>query len=426
MNYDKYLSDRQKLQSQAQALINAGTKESFEKADELLDQMSKLDEQYTAETRLQMANDRVMNSEPRGILLPWMSGEHMDMVSGRCYYTGAEPQDNTFLSAAQTMVDIARRENPDAVTLLNMDGALGSIVRGMVTGKWDSLELKNIVTTTSSGTLIPSVLSAQIIDLMRNLSLFTAAGVPVAYMDSNNLTISRVKTDPTFKFKQEGEAAEESSFELDGVELKSKTAYGYAYITLEAIQSSQNLDTVLRQVFAAAMANAIDVAMLYGQKAGSGGYDSFAPSGIMNDSDILVTQSGETPSYDDIVKAAGAIRRANGVPMTWAVNAATDEALELLKDSTGQYLAPPKALDSLQKIVSNQLAASDETGYDALVFDPKAMLIGVQNNLQIKIIEDEACLKRGLVGFQIYSMLDCKVVRPKAICKVTGIGKAAE
>ena len=426
MTYDEYLSKRQKMENQAQTLIAEGTKESLVKSDEILDQISKLDEQYTAETRLRMANERALNNEPQMILMPWMTGERLDMTTGRCYSTGTAAQDSTFLSPAWSMTDIAKRDNPDDAMLLNMDGALGSVVRGMVTGRWDSPELKDVVTTTSSGTLIPSVLSAQIIDLMRNLSLFTAAGVPVAAMETNNLTISRVKTDPTFKFKQEGEAAEESSFELDGVELKAKTAYGYAYVTLEAVQSSRNLDTVLRQVFAAAMANAIDIGMLYGQKAGSGGFDSFAPAGIINDAEILTVQSGETPSYDDVVKAAGAIRRVNGTPTAWAVNAATDEALELLKDSTGQYLAPPKALEGLQKIVSNQLTADETAGSDALVFDPTAMLIGVQNNLVIKIIEDENCLKKGLVGFQIYSMLDCKVIRPKAICRITGIGKAAE
>ncbi|MCI5529411.1 MAG: phage major capsid protein, partial [Blautia sp.] len=101
--------------------------------------------------------------------------------------------------------------------------------------------------------------------------------------------------------------------------------------------------------------------------------------------------------------------------------AATDEALEMLKDSTGQYLEPPMSLNGMQKIVSNQLAYDEEKGSDALVFDPTAMVIGLQNNLVIKVIEDGECLKKGLVGFQIYSMLDCKAVRPKAICRVVGL-----
>ena len=141
----------------------------------------------------------------------------------------------------------------------------------------------------------------------------------------------------------------------------------------------------------------------------------------MNDEDILTVSSGQKASYDDIVKAVGAIKRNNGMPSIWSVNAAVDESLELLKDSTGQYLAPPVSVANMNKIVSNQLASDKTNGSDGLVFDPTAMLIGLQNSLVIKLIEDEKCLKNGLVGFQIYSMLDCKTVRPKAICKITGM-----
>ena len=248
------------------------------------------------------------------------------------------------------------------------------------------------------------------------------AGVPVVPMKSNNVTISRVKKDPIFTFKAEGAEAEESTFELDGVQLNSKTCYGYAYVTIEAINSSQNLDAILKQVFAAAIANSVDIAMLYGQQAADGeSYEDFAPYGIMNDKDILAVPASSTVSYDDVIKGAGAIRKNNGTPTAWAINAVTEEALELLKTTDGQYLQQPKSLDGLKKIVSNQLSNDESKGSDILVFDPKAMLIGIQNNIRIKIIEDEKCLKNGLVGFQIYTMQDCKVVRPKSICKITGV-----
>ena len=98
MTYDEYLSKRQKMENQAQTLIAEGTKESLVKSDEILDQISKLDEQYTAETRLRMANERALNNEPQMILMPWMTGERLDMTTGRCYSTGIVVQDNTFLS----------------------------------------------------------------------------------------------------------------------------------------------------------------------------------------------------------------------------------------------------------------------------------------------------------------------------------------
>lgn len=91
------------------------------------------------------------------------------------------------------------------------------------------------------------------------------------------------------------------------------------------------------------------------------------------------------------------------------------------KTSDGQYLKEPLAIEKLNKVVSNQLKYDEEIGSDALVFDPQALLIGIQNNIQIKIIEDGECLKKGLIAFQIYSMLDCKAVVPKNICKITGI-----
>lgn len=420
MTYKEYLQKRKDLMDKVNAQIESNTKESLEEADRIMYEVRILDADYETEANERLANERALSDEYNSVVrAPWMTGSCVDFVNHRSYPTNNMVQDKLFLNNG-SMTDRIKATDPNAAMLLNMDGALGSVVRGMVTGRWDRPELKNVVTTTSSGTLIPAVLSAQIIDQMRDFSLFTAAGVPVAPMESNNLTISRVKTDPTFSFKEEGEEATESSFELDGIELKAKTAYGYAYVTLEAIQSSKNLDAVLRQVFAAAMANAIDIGMLYGQKNGEG-FDSFAPSGIMNDADILTIPSGDAASYDDIVKAAGKIRRANGVPTAWAVNAAIDEALDLLKDLNGQYLTPPASMGTMNKIVSNQLAYDETTGSDGLVFDPTAMIIGLQNSLVIKIIEDEKCLKNGLVGFQIYSMLDCKTVRPKAICKITGM-----
>ena len=306
----------------------------------------------------------------------------------------------------------------------NLD--LGKTVRGLVTGNWtDALEERDSISTTSAGVLIPSVLSASLIDKARNLSLFTAAGVPIVPMQTNNLTIARVKTDPVFAFKEELAEATESSFELEPVELKAKTAYGYAYCSLEAIHSASNLNEILNQVFSQAFADMIDKAMLYGQD-DSGQLATYAPSGIMNDASINAIVA-ENKGYKDFIKAIGAVRRGNGIPTVCAVNAATEELLTLLTDANGSVLMPPKAFEDLQKIVSNQLVEDVSDGSDALVFDPRAMVIGIQNNIRIKMITDsDYCLKNGAVGFQIFSMLDCAVCQPKHITKITGIKEQAE
>lgn len=329
---------------------------------------------------------------------------------------GGEQLNKVFLNKADKLADTVKLS--DETNALNDDGALAEVVRGMVTGKWNNIAIKNAVTTTTSGVLIPEVLSAKIIDLAREKSLFSSVGVPTVNMNTDNVKISRIKKDPTFSFKAEGQEAEESSFELDSVDLKSKTAYGYAYVTLEAIKSSVNLDSILYKVFSEAMANCIDRAFLYGQNE-----DTFAPSGILNDSEInhIECSEGSKNLYDEFIRAIGRIKRFNGVPTSLCINSDTEELLSMCRDSNGQYLAAPLPVQKLNRVVSNQLKYDEETGSDALVFDPQALLVGIQNNIQIKMIEDGECLKKGLIAFQIYSMLDCKAVVPKNICKITAI-----
>ena len=337
------------------------------------------------------------------------------------HITKEQHTESLFINKNEKFADRIKVSEEDK-EIFGHEGALGELIRGVVTGKWKNKAMKNAVTTTTSGVLIPNILSSQIIDLARNISLFTSANVPIIPMETDNMKISRVKSDPIFKFKKEGEAATESNIELDDVNLKAKTCYGYAYVTLESIKSSKNLEDVIRNTFAQSIAQGIDKAFLYGQyDETSSTYDDFAPVGILNDEDINSIIATANSGYDDIIKAIGTVKKANGNPTAFGYNSETEELLSLLKTTEGLYLEAPKYVQNLNHIVSNQLAYDSSNGSDALVFDPKALLIGIQENIQIKIIEDEKCLKNGLVGFQIFTMQDCSTVYPKHICKITGI-----
>lgn len=322
---------------------------------------------------------------------------------------------------------IALRSKDKLIDTLNLTSEernldIGKYIRGVVTGNWNGADAeKRALTTTATGVMIPSVLSAQIIDYARNISLFSSANVPIIPMDSNNLTISRIKNDPIFKFKEEGKEAIESSFELEPVELKSKTCYGYAYVSIEAIQSSKNLSQTIINTFSSAIASAIDKGMLYGQYNGSS-YEDYAPNGIMNDEYINSISFTPSEGYDAFIKAIGKIKRDNGNPSVYCMNSDTEEMLDLLKDSNGKYLEKPNSVNDLIKIVTNQLNSDEGTGNDALVFDANSMIIGIQKNINIEMFNNtDECIKKGLVGFRIYSMLDCVATQPKKICKITGI-----
>jgi HK97 family phage major capsid protein len=341
---------------------------------------------------------------------------------------GSSIIDNKFYSGNSTASEsISVRKSETFKRKLNIENRglnIGKYIRGIATGNWENAENeKRAMTTAGTGTLIPQELSADIIDMARAVSLFTSADVPVIPMKSNNVTISRVKKDPVFSFKQEAKSGVSAEFELEPVELKSKTCYGYAYVSLEAIKSSKNLDFIIYDVFSKAIANSIDKAMLYGQyNTSTTSYDDFAPAGIMNDEGIKKLVAVEGQGYDTFIKAISKVRKENGNPTSYCINSDTEELLSLLKTSDGQYLNPPQAIEKLNKVVSNQLNSDEESGSDALVFDPLSMIIGIQNEIQIQMFDNtDECIKNGLVGFRVYAMIDCVATQPNHICKIEGI-----
>lgn len=334
--------------------------------------------------------------------------------------------DSVELRSGETFSDRVMRSEEAA----NLD--LGKYVRGLVTGNWEGAEEeKRSVTISSIGTIIPTVLSSQILDYALNTSIFLQSEVPTVPMDSNNLTYAKIRKigTPEFikkevqnnefiqkdYFKKELEEGKQIDLDLEEVTLKTKTCYAYSYVSLESITSAKNLSQILIKAFGDVISNAVDYAFLYGQyNSSEKKFEEFAPEGILNDTNIssLTTKS---ITWDEYIKAVGKIKGYNGLASHYAINSKTEEALNLLKTTEGQYLSKPQCLEDLSPVVSNQL--EDGT---SIVFDKEALVIGIQNSLAIRMITDsDYCIKNGAIGFQIYCMIDCKTLYPQNICKIT-------
>jgi HK97 family phage major capsid protein len=113
------------------------------------------------------------------------------------------------------------------------------------------------------------------------------------------------------------------------------------------------------------------------------------------------------------------------MPTVWGMNAKTEENYNLLKDSNGDYMQAPGVAQNLNKIVSNNLPYDETAGSESLVYDPEALMIGIQDGMKFEVFRgsDEG-IKKGMVGFRIYAMVDLKVLRPDFVTKITGIGAA--
>ncbi|MGO0943635.1 phage major capsid protein, partial [Clostridioides difficile] len=80
--------------------------------------------------------------------------------------------------------------------------SLGKYIKGMHIGDWKDanieMEAYKALNTSTGSTLIPSELSAGIIDLARNK--MALSNINVIPMETNNLTLAKVKSDPKFSF----------------------------------------------------------------------------------------------------------------------------------------------------------------------------------------------------------------------------------
>lgn len=295
---------------------------------------------------------------------------------------------------------------------------LGKYVKGMVTGNWVGAEEERQVfmslNTSTGTTLIPTELSAKVIDLARpKMSL---EGVPIIPMTTNNLTIAKIVSDPQFGFKKELEETTESEMTFAPVNLKSKTIYGLMKVSLELFESASNIEQVITQAMANSIAQSIDNAGLYGK-------GDKEPLGITKVEGINVIENIEpieTSKYIPYVRGIRHITKANGTPNTITYNSDIDTEFNLLTDTTGQPLNAPQVINLMDKKLSNNVKDKQ-----ALIFDRNNIVMGLQNKISIETSR-ELGFKDGSVYLRIYGMLDFAVLNPKAITKLNYKGFAEE
>jgi HK97 family phage major capsid protein len=406
MDKQTYKNQRNAMLAEADALIQDGKlKESEAKMNEI----KKLDVEFANKKSLE-TDHGVMDLASKSVKIE--GGKVVEATTGAFAISDDNQKHKLYFKN-----DKLSTKTPDHKNL-----SLGKYLKGAITGDWkgapnERLEFQALSTATAS-VMIPEILSNQVIDLARNKSIFFQSNVPMIDMESNNLTISKVATDPVFGFKAEGAPATESTMTFEAVRLQSKTCYGLMSITLEALQSSANLEEVVRNTMAEALAQTIDRAFLYGDGINE-------PAGVLTNPDINAITGGAIENFDPFVKAVGAVRRGNGDATTWALNATTDEELNMLKDTTSQPLNSPDVLDGLDKIISNQLLDNEGVGLNestSIIYDPTSMIIGMQSPISVELSrEANDAYQKGIVYLRVYCMTDIQLLQPKWFSKVTGL-----
>lgn len=292
-----------------------------------------------------------------------------------------------------------------------------ALLKGIGTGVWEQNE-KRAISTDNWGSIIPTGVSAKVIEGAFNKSLFLDSDIPIVPMENGNITIPRVKTSSLVKPSQKEEYAigQELDVDLEPVNLSAKTVYGYCTISNELLlKSDPSAETILRETFSKAIAEALDRACLYTEKETNGTPKAYAIKGVWNDQDVnsLEVGSTDTIDYDDVIDGIAKVESQNYLVTNIAMNSENKKELAKMKNTVGDYMTPPKDYDALNKTMTNQLEKDN-----LLVYNSNALVLGLMSNLIVKKAEGTEDLKRNTTTFSFAIYADLAITMPKGICKI--------
>lgn len=194
-------------------------------------------------------------------------------------------------------------------------------------------------TGTTGGTLVATnLLSGSFIEVLRNQSRVLSLGATLLSGLVGNVDIPRQTGQSTAYWTTEGTSTTESEATFDKVSLSMKTVGTYSQISRNMLmQSTPDIDMIVRADLMAVVALALDLAGLSG--AGTGG----VPLGIANTSGIgsvVGGTNGAQLSIDNLIDLETQLASSNApeTSLAYLANAKSVGWMKKLKSTTGQYL----------------------------------------------------------------------------------------
>ncbi|WP_251862142.1 phage major capsid protein [Clostridium sp. Marseille-Q2269] len=231
---------------------------------------------------------------------------------------------------------------------------------------------------------------------------------PIVPMETGTVRIGKIDEDMELDFKERGAVGKNTSLGLKPVDLVAKTLYGYVEVAEEDIQDVYQIENILMKAFSDAVAKALDNNFLY-TNSNASTKEGVYPNGIMDNVDIKKIQVSSV-DYDMVAKARLEISKENGEPDTIGINPNELYSLQILKDSTGQYIQTPVFYGNLTQIESNGLKPKH-----VLVMDSNAVAVGIRNQIDFKVMND---IKKGTILMRVMVRADVLPIRENHICKI--------
>lgn len=286
----------------------------------------------------------------------------------------------------------------------------GELIRAVAMGP-KSERVRNALTSTDAaagGVTVPEAVLDEFIDVLRSKTRTVQAGARTLMLDEGNVRIVRAESDPTSGWREENAVVAEGDPAFSGLEFKAKTLASLVKVPVELLQDSVNIDRVLMELFAGALAVELDRAALVGSGV------SPEPLGVWDTVGVNALTPDPVLSYDALLDGWDAMSTANAEdPTAVILNPTALRTLRGLKDTTGRYLRPPESLIETPLLGTTSLAADQ-----VIVGDWTKLVLGVRQQLRVQV-HQQTFADRLQVAFIAYLRADIGIETAKSFAKFT-------
>jgi HK97 family phage major capsid protein len=265
-------------------------------------------------------------------------------------------------------------------------------------------------TTTSAPEIVPvEHRPDQYIGPFRRALFARRLGARVLSGLRGDLSIPKYGTGLTTGWVDENEALTESNMTFDSVSLTPHHAGALTELSRQLVQqSSPDVEDLVRSDMGAALAQAIDAAMI------DGGATAKEPTGILRASGTLSsTLAG--PTWAQVLAMVGQVEdQSVPGPLNWLLSPKTARVLRGTgHDVTEEYLMADGRMGEVQAYASAQVPNVDATHGVAILGDFTQVMLGIWSELDI-LVNPYAETPKGNIYVRAMSTVDVAIRRPEA------------
>ncbi|MEI8375357.1 MAG: phage major capsid protein [Planctomycetota bacterium] len=311
-----------------------------------------------------------------------------------------------------------------AAAVLNRPELLSSFEKRAMMGAVDA----------GGGYLLNPVLSGSVIDLARSASVCLRAGAQTIPMDSGELRIAKLATDPVGYWRAEGVKVTASAPTLSQAVLRPLTLAAIIPLSIEVLQDAVNVEAVVTGALQRSLGLALDQAALLGKGSSS------EPCGIVNFPGVNAVTSCGAPAHG-CVKAREAvldILTANYPgrleDLAWIQHPRTANSYDALADTLYQPLKASPWVAAPQRFMTTSLPINGGGGSNEstdIIGDFSQLLIGIRQQVNIRVLDSGSVTDADGASWSAESQLmklvvaymraDTVLLRPTWFSTISGI-----